>query len=82
VRESSRIADHRNNGQVTHNLGRVTSGSRHDAIARAHAAAVAAGEPGYVDPETGFFVFTAVALAAKGECCDRGCRHCPYRAPM
>jgi hypothetical protein len=49
------------------------------AIARAHEAAIAAGEPGYLDPETGFFVFTAAALAAKGECCQSGCRHCPYR---
>ena len=50
-----------------------------DEITRAHNAAVAAGEPGYIDPECGLFVFTAVALAAKGECCDSGCRHCPFR---
>jgi hypothetical protein len=48
------------------------------AITATHDAAVAAGEPGYLDPETGFFVFTAAALAAKGECCESGCRHCPY----
>lgn len=48
------------------------------AISRAHDAAVAAGEPGYLDPETGFFVFTSVALAANGSCCESGCRHCPY----
>jgi hypothetical protein len=48
------------------------------AIAAAHDAAVGAGEPGYLDPETGYFVFTAAALAAKGECCESGCRHCPY----
>ena len=48
------------------------------AITAAHDAAVAAGEPGYPDPETGFFVFTSAALAAKGECCESGCRHCPY----
>jgi len=51
---------------------------RDDAIRRAHDTAVAAGEPGYLDPETGFFVFTAVALAATCSCCKRGCRHCPY----
>jgi hypothetical protein len=49
-------------------------------IARAHAIAVAAGEPGYLDPETGMFVFTSVALSAKGTCCDSGCRHCPFRS--
>jgi hypothetical protein len=45
----------------------------------AHDAAVAAGEPGYLDPDTGLFVFTSVALALKGRCCDSGCRHCPWR---
>lgn len=49
-----------------------------DAVRRAHDAAVAAGEDGYLDPATGFFVFTAAALAANGTCCDSGCRHCPY----
>jgi hypothetical protein len=50
------------------------------AIRAAHDAAVAAGEPGYVDPDTGYFVFTAAALAERGECCGSGCRHCPYSA--
>jgi hypothetical protein len=46
--------------------------------ARRHDAAVAAGEPGYLDPETGLFVLTAAYLKARGECCGSGCRHCPY----
>jgi hypothetical protein len=49
-----------------------------DAVRAAHDQATAAGEPGYLDPDTGFFVFTAAALAARGECCGSGCRHCPY----
>jgi Family of unknown function (DUF5522) len=48
------------------------------AIREAHDRAVAAGEPGYVDPVSGLFVFTAAELAARGECCGSGCRHCPY----
>jgi hypothetical protein len=36
------------------------------------------GEDGYADPETGLFVFAAAYLAARGTCCDSGCRHCPY----
>jgi hypothetical protein len=44
----------------------------------AHDAAVAAGADGYQDPATGWWVFTAVALAANGTCCERGCRHCPW----
>ncbi|MDQ1432223.1 MAG: hypothetical protein QOF40_2825 [Actinomycetota bacterium] len=47
-------------------------------IREAHDRAVAAGEPGYLDPETGFFVFTDAELTARGECCGSGCRHCPY----
>ena len=44
----------------------------------AHAVAMAADEPGYLDPSTGLFVLTARFLADRGTCCDRGCRHCPY----
>jgi hypothetical protein len=49
-----------------------------DAILGAHAAALAAGQAGYTDPGTGLFVLTAGFLAARGTCCGRGCRHCPY----
>jgi hypothetical protein len=49
-----------------------------DAILAAHAAALAAGQAGYLDPDTGLFVLTAGFLADRGTCCDRGCRHCPY----
>lgn len=49
-----------------------------DLVMVAHDAAVAAGADGYSDPATGWWVFTAVALAAKGRCCGSGCRHCPW----
>jgi hypothetical protein len=49
-------------------------------IVAAHEQAVRAGEPGYTDPASGLFVFTAAFLAARGTCCDSGCRHCPYVA--
>lgn len=48
--------------------------------ARAHAAAVAAGHERYLDPATGYAVFTAAFLARRGSCCGAGCRHCPYPA--
>lgn len=51
---------------------------RRDAVLAAHAAALAAGEAGYLDPTSGLFVLTARFLADRGTCCDRGCRHCPY----
>jgi hypothetical protein len=44
----------------------------------AHAGAVAAGADTYVDPVSGYSVFTAEFLAQRGICCDTGCRHCPY----
>lgn len=43
-----------------------------------HAAALERGDPGYLDPVTGLYVMTAAAHAARGHCCERGCRHCPY----
>jgi len=43
-----------------------------------HHEAVAAASPTYRDPATGYQVFTAAFLAARGTCCDTGCRHCPY----
>ena len=47
-------------------------------IVARHRLAVAEGEPGYTDPGTGLFVFTAAYLLERGTCCDSGCRHCPY----
>ncbi len=47
-------------------------------ILAAHQAALDAGRAAYIDPVTGYQVFTAAFLAARGTCCDTGCRHCPY----
>lgn len=47
-------------------------------ILAAHVAAVEAGEPTYRDPSTGLSVMTVATLLARGECCESGCRHCPY----
>jgi hypothetical protein len=49
-----------------------------DELLAAHAAALDAGEAGYLDPVSGLFVLCAGFLAARGTCCGRGCRHCPY----
>jgi hypothetical protein len=49
-----------------------------DQILAAHAAALGADEAGYLDPASGLLVLTAGFLAARGTCCGRGCRHCPY----
>ncbi|MBT5867083.1 MAG: hypothetical protein HOH42_16125 [Ilumatobacter sp.] len=46
-------------------------------IAR-HDAALDCGVPTYVDPISGFSVFTSDFLASRNFCCSSGCRHCPY----
>ena len=33
----------------------------------------------YVDPDSGFQVFTEVGLRARDRCCGSGCRHCPFQ---
>ena len=43
-----------------------------------HEEACDAGAASYVDPETGYVVFTRLALEQRGRCCGCGCRHCPY----
>lgn len=45
-----------------------------------HDEAEAAGRERYLDPATGFWVFTAAFLRARGHCCGSDCRHCPYPA--
>jgi hypothetical protein len=45
---------------------------------KAHDDAVAAGRPGYLDPQTGLFVMTSAYLTDRGYCCGNGCRHCPW----
>jgi hypothetical protein len=47
-------------------------------ILAAHHEAVRTSAPGYIDPTSGFFVFTATELWDRGACCHSGCRHCPY----
>jgi hypothetical protein len=44
-----------------------------------HNVSVVMEEPGYTDPETGYFVFNAKTLADQGKCCANECRHCPFK---
>jgi hypothetical protein len=47
-------------------------------IVEAHEYAVEVGDPTYRDPRTGLLVMTARALWDRGDCCQQGCRHCPW----
>ena len=44
----------------------------------AHDAAVARGLTTYVDPDTGYQVFTELSHQRRGKCCGNVCRHCPF----
>eukprot|EP01039_Chlorochromonas_danica_P008886 gene8886-9802_t len=43
-----------------------------------HRTACAAGQDTYIDPATGYTVFTSLFHEKKGKCCGNACRHCPY----
>lgn len=43
-----------------------------------HTRACGAGEDTYVDPSTGYQVFTALSHIRRNKCCGSACRHCPF----
>jgi hypothetical protein len=43
-----------------------------------HKQAIENNEDTYIDPATGYKVFTAKFLLERDYCCGCGCRHCPY----
>ena len=47
-------------------------------IEELHLLAILQGSTTYVDPQTGFTVFTELAHLQRGQCCGSQCRHCPY----
>lgn len=50
---------------------------REEILAR-HSRALRSGLSTYIDPGTGYSVFTADYLATRGYCCSNDCRHCPW----
>ncbi|WP_413944289.1 DUF5522 domain-containing protein [Bdellovibrio sp. HCB-162] len=47
-------------------------------ISELHKKACERGEDTYIDPDTGYLVFTELFHKRRGHCCQSGCRHCPY----
>jgi iron complex transport system substrate-binding protein len=45
---------------------------------KCHDDACREGKDMYIDPATGYSVFTELAHKRRGKCCGSGCRHCPY----
>jgi len=55
-----------------------SSGSNDVIIESLHRDAIERGSTTYVDPTTGFTVFTELMHLKRGYCCGSQCRHCPY----
>lgn len=47
-------------------------------IEEIHALAVKQGQKQYIDPGTGYTVFSQLFMIERGWCCGSGCRHCPF----
>ncbi|KAL7478804.1 hypothetical protein ACHAW6_004559 [Cyclotella cf. meneghiniana] len=47
-------------------------------IEELHRQAIVDKQSTYIDPSTGFTVFTELAHLKRGKCCGNMCRHCPY----
>ncbi|WP_353426786.1 DUF5522 domain-containing protein [Polynucleobacter sp. MWH-UH19D] len=47
-------------------------------IKQLHEQACELGMDTYIDPASGYQVFTSGALLKQGRCCGNSCRHCPY----
>jgi len=59
-------------------LARLSEDKRPTAsVAILHRLATQRGRGQYIDPNTGFMVFTATFLKQR-DCCNLGCRHCPH----
>ena len=48
-------------------------------IADLHSDACKKNLDSYVDPESGYSVFTETYHKRRGFCCGSGCRHCPWK---
>ena len=59
-----------------------TKSSKNDAaitdIEDLHRHAIMNKQSTYIDPATGFTVFTELSHLKRGKCCGNMCRHCPY----
>jgi hypothetical protein len=65
-------------GDLFDNSGFDKSSELYKKIMALHKEAIENNEDTYIDPETGYKVFTAKFLLEREYCCECGCRHCPY----
>lgn len=50
----------------------------YEEIIKTHEIACLENKETYIDPSTGYSVFTAYYHLKRGNCCNSGCRHCPF----
>jgi hypothetical protein len=81
VKESKSVKAKKNNNKQhhhTHSARRTKMAQALCDIEELHTTACRKGLESYIDPDTGFDVFTSIAHKKRGVCCGSGCRHCPY----
>ncbi|KAK6484143.1 hypothetical protein HHUSO_G13853 [Huso huso] len=74
-KDSKTKGEYKNNDAVSENQELSESEKK---IIEIHEEACQAGQQTYVDPATGYLVFTRHAHLQRGKCCGCACRHCPY----
>ena len=56
----------------------VDNQTYYNKIIEIHNDAVKNNEYSYIDPATGYIVFTELKAIKRGTCCGMACRHCPF----
>ena len=56
----------------------VDNPTYYNKIIEIHNDAVKNNEYSYIDPATGYIVFTELKAIKRGTCCGMACRHCPF----
>ena len=65
----------KDNEKTNSNIKEENKVNKYDEI---HEIACQNKEETYIDPDSGYMVFTKYAHLKRGKCCGSGCRHCPY----
>lgn len=77
IRNAIPIVEHFSALSIEPSSGATMSNDTTD-IEEVHRLAVQEGSITYIDPSTGFTVFTELAHLRRGTCCGNQCRHCPF----
>jgi hypothetical protein len=76
--ENHRMNNYEDKSELSDNSEFDKNFELHKIIMALHNKAIENNEDTYIDPETGYQVFTAKFLLERENCCGCDCRHCPY----